>query len=66
MKLILNGETIEYAGAVTLAALVCERGADPERVATMLNDEVVTRTARAATPLKTGDRVEMLSFAGGG
>ena len=66
MKLTLNGETIEYAGEVTLAALVCERGAVPERVATMLNDEMVTRTARAATELNAGDRVEMLSFAGGG
>jgi sulfur carrier protein len=66
MKLTLNGETIEYTGEATLAALVCERGADPKQVATMLNDEVVTRTVRADTPLKTGDRVEMLSFAGGG
>ncbi|MBT3294096.1 MAG: sulfur carrier protein ThiS [Verrucomicrobia bacterium] len=66
MQLTLNGETTAYDGEPTLAALVAARGADPERVATMLNDAVVTRSARDATALTEGDRVEMLSFAGGG
>jgi sulfur carrier protein len=66
MTLTVNGNTTDYDGEATLAALLAHLGADPERVATMLNDDVVQRADRAATPLADHDRVEILSFAGGG
>jgi thiamine biosynthesis protein ThiS len=66
MKLTVNGESTDYDGEATLAGLVASVNADPARVATMLNDEIVKQDGRAATALNEGDRVEILSFAGGG
>jgi len=66
MTLIVNGESTDYNGEATLAELVASMDADPERVATMLNDEIVKQDGRAAAALNEGDRVEILAFAGGG
>jgi sulfur carrier protein len=66
MKLIVNGETIDYGGVSLLTAFLKERGADPARVAVLVNDEVVPRAKRSERMLAEGDRVEILTFAGGG
>ncbi|MGD9873159.1 MAG: sulfur carrier protein ThiS [Kiritimatiellia bacterium] len=65
MKLVVNGEEIETDGA-RLADLVEQMGARPDRVAVMVNGEVIAASARDAVALKTGDRIEVLTFAAGG
>lgn len=66
MKLTVNGEPIDYRGAPLLPAFLRERGADPARVAVLINDEVAPRAKRDERLLAEGDRVEILVFAGGG
>ena len=66
MRLVVNGKTYEHAGDGTLVSLLEELGADGDRVATVVNDEVVPKTSRSLTRLREGDRVEVLIFAGGG
>ncbi len=66
MRLTVNGESTDYDGEATLAALVASMDADPQRVATMLNDGIVKQEGREAAALSEGDRIEILSFAGGG
>ena len=66
MKLTVNGEVYEHRGEGTLLSLLGEMGVDPERVAVMINDEVVANADRASAELKDGDRVEVLTFAQGG
>ena len=66
MKLTVNGEPCEHAGRGTIAELLRELGAEPERVAIVVNDEIVRSGARAAVTLKEGDRIEIIAFAGGG
>jgi thiamine biosynthesis protein ThiS len=66
MKLVVNGEDRDYDGEASLAALVTSMDADPDRVAAVLNDEIVKKDERTAATLSEGDRVEILSFAGGG
>lgn len=65
MQVCVNGETCETL-AVFVDDLVCEQGADPARVAVVLNDAVLPAILRATTRLAAGDRVELLIFAGGG
>lgn len=65
MHVIVNGESCETQ-AVFVADLVCERGVVPERVAVVRNEVVVPAAARATTRLEAGDRIELLTFAGGG
>ena len=66
MKLIVNGKTHVHKGAVTLPALLKELKIDGNRVAIMVNDNVIAGKERASFPLKEGDRIELLTFAGGG
>ena len=66
MQLQVNGEALERPEGETLTALLAALGAETGRVATMVNDDVVPATARAARRLVAGDRIEILTFAGGG
>lgn len=50
----------------TLAGLVSEQGFGSVRVATAVNGEFVPERLRAVTPLKAGDRIEILSARQGG
>jgi thiamine biosynthesis protein ThiS len=65
MKLIINGDEREFA-ATTLAALVEQLGAKPDRVAIELNREIVPRDRWPQTVLHDGDRLEIVHFVGGG
>ena len=66
MKLQINGEERELAEGLTLAALLQQLGMKPDRVAVELNREIVRREAWGQTRLKTGDRLEVVQFVGGG
>lgn len=66
MNLIVNGTPHQHQGDGTLLSLLQEMGAIPERVAVMVNDEVIPRANRTAVTLKENDRIEVLSFCGGG
>lgn len=65
MRLIVNGEPCETAAA-SLPALLAELGADPARVAVIVNNRVIPAAERHACALAAGDVVELLTFAGGG
>ncbi|NQU41817.1 sulfur carrier protein ThiS [bacterium] len=66
MEIQLNGETRPFSENGTLTALLEEAGANPKRVAVLLNDHVVCRDDYEKTRLADGDQVEILTFAGGG
>ena len=66
MHILLNGNQHEHQDNATLAALLDAMGAHSERVATMVNDEIVGKTERDTLSLHDNDRVEVLIFAGGG
>lgn len=66
MRLIVNGDGYEYEGDATLVSLLMSLGADRARVAVVINDDVVCRSDYDTTSIKDGDRVEILTLAGGG
>jgi sulfur carrier protein len=71
MKLQINGEesTFETASGQdtsTLAALIESLNMKSDRVAVELNREIVPRDRWPDTPLKDGDRLEIVHFVGGG
>lgn len=65
MKLTINGEERDFAAA-TLAQLVEELGMKQDRVAVELNREIVPRDRWSETPVRAGDRLEIVHFVGGG
>ncbi|MDP2989550.1 MAG: sulfur carrier protein ThiS [Kiritimatiellota bacterium] len=66
MRLIINGETIEQPEPCSLETLLRELKLRAERVATVVNDDVVPCGLRSARQVQEGDRIEILTFAGGG
>ena len=66
MNLILNGEPWQAPGALDIAGLVAHLGLDARKVAVERNLEIVPRSAYGKTALCEGDRIEIVSFVGGG
>jgi thiamine biosynthesis protein ThiS len=66
MNLVINGEDRAFSAAETLSALVEQLGMKSDRVAIELNRDIVPRDRWAQTPLKDGDRLEIVQFVGGG
>jgi sulfur carrier protein len=62
---LVNGERTE-TGAGSLAELLVQLGYGEEAVATALNGAFVPRRARGATPLRPGDRIEIVAPRQGG
>ncbi len=66
MTLTINGESRNFENLSTLADLVnllCLKG---DRVAVELNRNIVSRPDWPSTPLKEGDKLEIVHFVGGG
>ena len=71
MNLHINGESHAFAdpsppATFTLATLIESLAMKSDRVAVELNREIVPRDRWTQTPLKEGDRLEIVHFVGGG
>ena len=62
----LNGEPREVSEGDTLLSLLTALGLSPSQVAVERNLEVTPRATYAQVRLVPGDRVEVVSFVGGG
>ncbi|WP_454760084.1 sulfur carrier protein ThiS [Caulobacter segnis] len=66
MRLLLNGEERDVAEVVTIADLVAALGLDARKVAVERNLEIAPRSTYGDTALAEGDRIEIVTFIGGG
>ena len=66
MQVEINGERRDVARGLMLGQLVEQLALAPERLAIELNRKVVRRADWPGTPLKEGDRIEIVHFVGGG
>ncbi len=66
MTIQVNGKPREVAGGTSIANLLDELGVKQPHVAVELNLEVVPRAQHAATALREGDRLEVVTLVGGG
>lgn len=66
LQIHLNGEAREVAAGTTVAALLSQLGLAGKPVAVEINEQVVKRAEHAAHALAAGDRVEVVTFVGGG
>ncbi len=67
MKLMVNGEAVDFADGLTVSGLLTEQKVKmPEMVSVELNGQILSRDAFEETALKEGDKVEFLYFMGGG
>jgi len=66
VNVVVNGEAREVPDGVTVAGLLIALKLEQQRVAVELNEAVVPRRQHADTTLQPGDRVELVTFVGGG
>lgn len=66
MRLLINGQPREAPEPMTLVELSAWLGLPDFGSAIELNGEVVPRALHAATPLRPGDRLEVVRLVGGG
>ena len=66
MKIRLNGEERSVGENATLAEIVKDLGLEDRPFAVERNREVVPKTRLAETPVREGDRIEIVHFVGGG
>lgn len=66
MRIIINGRERDLLPNQTLHQFIVSMHLDPDVVVTELNGAIVPETAFTETILHDGDRLELLSFVGGG
>ena len=66
MQIHLNGEDHRLSNVATVADLVAQLGLDSRKVAVERNLEIVPRSLFEATSIEDGDRIEIVTFIGGG
>ncbi|MBM4123408.1 MAG: sulfur carrier protein ThiS [Nitrospira sp.] len=66
MQIHVNGEQRAAQAGSTVADLLRELDIRPDRVAVEVNREILEKGAFDARGLKDGDRIEIISFIGGG
>jgi sulfur carrier protein len=66
IEVVINGQPRTVARGTTVAGLIVELGLGDRRVAVERNREVVPRAQHATTVLAPDDRVELVTFVGGG
>ncbi|MBL8753007.1 MAG: sulfur carrier protein ThiS [Planctomycetes bacterium] len=66
MHVTVNGEPRELPTGATVADLVAALGLKPTQVAVERNKDLVRRAEHAGTVLHDGDRLEVVTFFGGG
>lgn len=62
----VNGEQRAIPAEATVAGLLEDLGLAARKVAIERNLEIVPRSLYAQTPLSAGDRLEVVTFVGGG
>lgn len=66
IDVVINGKSRTIAAGTTVEALIAELGLGDRRVAVERNREVVPRAQHPTTVLADGDRLELVTFVGGG
>jgi sulfur carrier protein len=66
IDVIVNGAPKSLPTGTTVATLLIELGLGEKRVAVERNREVIPRAQHATTELAPGDRLELVTFVGGG
>ncbi len=66
LNITINGESRQFASALTVAGLIDQLGYTGKRIAVEKNGEIVPKSLHATTQLVSGDRLEIVVAVGGG
>ena len=66
IEVVINGQSRSVNAGTTVAGLIADLGLGDRRVAVERNRSVVPRAEHGTTVLADGDRLELVTFVGGG
>ena len=66
LEIKINGETRQFAEALTVSGLIDELGYTGKRIAVERNGEIVPKSQHPSTSLLSGDQLEIVVAVGGG
>ena len=66
VEISVNGQPMQVPEGTTIALLLARLGVEKTRVAVERNKDVVAKKSYDETTLSAGDRVEVVTFVGGG
>ena len=66
LEIKINGETRQFAKALTVSGLIDELGYTGKRIAVERNGEIVPKSQHPSTSLLSGDQLEIVVAVGGG
>ena len=66
MQVTINSKVEALDGEMSVADLLARRKIEPIRVAVEINEDLVPRTTFAERMIRDGDRIEIVTFVGGG
>ncbi|EAX48027.1 thiamine biosynthesis protein ThiS [Thermosinus carboxydivorans Nor1] len=66
MKVLINGNPVDLPEGMTLAELVAHKALNPATIITELNFAIIPKDRWPETALKENDRLEIVTFVGGG
>lgn len=67
LELTINGDAVQVPESVaTVSQLLAHFGLDQKVVVVEINQTILEKAAQADTPVRSGDRIEMVHFVGGG
>ena len=66
LEIKINGETRQFAEALTVTGLIAQLGYTGKRIAVERNGEIVPKSQHPSTSLLSGDQLEIVVAVGGG
>lgn len=66
MKLLVNGENLDFPDGLGLEALILQLGIKKEAVVAEVNRRIIQPADRVGLKLAEGDQIELITFVGGG
>jgi sulfur carrier protein len=67
LELIINGDAVQVPESVaTVSQLLAHFGLERKVVVVEINQRILDKVQHAETNLRSGDRIEMVHFVGGG
>jgi sulfur carrier protein len=66
IDVVINGQSRVIEEGTTISVLLDQLGLGDRRVAVERNREIVPRASHASTVILAGDRLELVTFVGGG
>lgn len=67
LELTINGDAVQVPASVTtVSQLLAHFGLDQKVVVVEINQIILEKAAHAETNVRSGDRIEMVHFVGGG